>query len=84
VRPDRRIPASRPKMSGDFAEVYLASHHYHLSFPPEQFAHGGPVAQRRLKQPLVYSAEYDAMRGPHGLPRVTAAVLKAVDLTGVT
>jgi hypothetical protein len=51
-------------MSGDFAEVYLASHHYHLSFPPEQFAHGGPVAQRRLKQPLVYSAEYDAMRGP--------------------
>jgi hypothetical protein len=51
-------------MSGDFAEVYLASHHYHLSFHPEQFAHGGPVAQRRLKQPLVYSAEYDAMRGP--------------------
>ena len=71
-------------MSRDFPEVYLASHHYHLSFHPEQFAHGGPVAQRRLKQLLVYSAEYDAMRGPHGLPRVTAAVLKAVDLTGVT
>jgi hypothetical protein len=70
-------------MSGDFAEVYLASHHYRLSFHPEQFAHGGPVAQRRLQQPLVYSAEYDAMREPHGLPRVTAAALKAVDLTGV-
>ena len=66
-------------MSGDFAEVYLASHHYHLSFHPEQLAHGGPVAQRRL----VYSAEYDAMGEPHGLPQVTAAALKAVDLTGV-
>jgi len=51
-------------MSGDFAEVYLASHHYRLSFHPEQFAHGGPVARRRLQQPLVYSAEYDAMREP--------------------
>jgi len=70
-------------MSGDFAEVYLASHHYRLSFHPEQFAHGGPVAQLRLQQPLVDSAEYDAKREPHGLPRVTAAVLKAVDLTGV-